>query len=85
MGLQFLSLTLFRVQKLPQTRVGQQSQTGPTYSLEQCRNSKRTWEPRNMSTGMGSLICSAQRGLLLWYSTSEWYWSEPGSPEPAAT
>ncbi|TNN66304.1 hypothetical protein EYF80_023440 [Liparis tanakae] len=38
-----------------------------------------------MSTGMGSLICSAQRGLLLWYSTKEWYSSPPGSPAPAAT
>lgn len=38
-----------------------------------------------MSTGMGSLICSAQRGLLLWYSTKEWYSSAPGSPAPAAT
>lgn len=61
------------------------SQRPVSYLLEQCRNSKRTCDPRNMSTGMGSLICSAQRGLLLWYSTREWYSSAPGSPEPAAT
>lgn len=60
-------------------------QASSSYLLEQCRNSNRTCDPRNMSTGMGSLICSAQRGLLLWYSTKEWYSSAPGSPEPAAT
>lgn len=34
--------------------------------LEQCRNSKRMWEPRNLSTGMGSFSSSDHRGLLLW-------------------
>lgn len=53
--------------------------------LEQCRNSKRTCDPRNMSTGIGSLIWSPQRGLLLWYNTKEWYSSTLGSPEPAVT
>lgn len=37
--------------------------------LEQCLSSKRKCVPRNISRGMGSLICSAQRGLLLWYRT----------------
>lgn len=36
------------------------------HSLEQCLNSKRRWEPRNLSMGIGSLMASPQRGLLLW-------------------
>lgn len=52
------------------------------HSLEQWRNSKRRWEPRKRSMGMGSLTISPQRGLLLWYSTKEWYALRLGSPEP---
>jgi hypothetical protein len=37
-----------------------------SHSLEQCLNSKRRWEPRNLSMGIGNLIISPQRGLLLW-------------------
>lgn len=55
---------------------------GQGHSLEQWRNSKRRWEPRKRSMGMGSLMISPQRGLLLWYSTKEWYALRLGSPEP---
>lgn len=53
--------------------------------LEQCLSSKRKCVPWNISRGMGSLICSAQRGLLLWYRTKERCSSTPGSPEPQQT
>lgn len=33
--------------------------------LEQCLNSKRRWDPLKRSMGIGSLITSLQRGLLL--------------------
>lgn len=52
------------------------------HSLEQCLNSKRRCDPLKRSMGIGSLITSLHRGLLLWYSTKERCSGTLGSPEP---